>query len=514
MKKICSAGVMFLYLAGRMREDEVQTCQVDTYKNAFDFYERVKEIQDEETDIELFCILGMPEKVEELVDVFTNRINAQLDWQGKNFKKMLLEAQQRAVGIDFPISCSPDEEIWRMHCFVFGKLAGEEFEFLLDYMIGTWLQFEKPILSGKQIMTRTFQLADLRGRKTIDVYPDAQSGEWVLILDGGMKLRLNSDIPYMRERVGIYDVGRHTIGGIDSILINPVYAHEKVFDPTEMYEEWHKTFLYALAIQNRKWSTKELVYFYEKFLEFMEENVCDVMTAESIITKEMSYQVLGKSIEDLRDFLKGKDSRVISKDLWILLNTRYVYLPYLYELLELPIETIGISKEKFSQNELKKFIQSSEQKDIYQKGLQWENAVEYFLNCISGLQISGRRVKAISQEIDLSVVNVSLDNKLWEMGAYILVECKNWNRKVGIQVIRGLAHISELKGNKTTFLFTTTGITKDAEEEILRSALDGKYILCITKNEMVQVKNNKECYQLLIDKWNEVRARVEGELRL
>lgn len=514
MGKICNAGLMFLYLSGTVQEDEIQYCQVDTYNHAFDFYEKVKEMQEEETDIKLFCVLGLPEKVEGLVDIFTKRINGQLDWQGKSFEKILLEAQHRTVGIDFPVSFPPDEEIWRMHCFVFSKLAGEQFEFLLEHVLGTWLQFEKPILAGKQIVTRTFQLADLRGRKTIDVYPDAESGEWVLIQDGGMKLRLNSEIPYMRERVGIHDIGRYTIGGIDSILINPAYSHGKAFVPTEMYEEWHKSFLYALAIQKRNWSIRELTYFYEKFLKFVEVNICEVMSAESVITKEKSYQALHRNVEELKDFLKGKDSRVISKDLWLLLNTRYIYLPYLYELLELPIEKIGVSKEVFSQKELKKIIQSSEQKDAYQKGLQWENAVEYFLNCITGFQISGRRVKAISQEIDLSVVNVSLDPKLWKMGAYILVECKNWNRKVGIQVIRGLSHIAELKGNKTTFLFATIGITKDAEEEILRSALNGKYILCITKKDMVQVKKHEECYQLLVDKWNELLTRVEGEIMI
>ena len=83
------------------------------------------------------------------------------------------------------------------------------------------------------------------------------------------------------------------------------------------------------------------------------------------------------------------------------------------------------------------------------------------------------------EEIDLSAVNISLDNQLWEMGSYFLIECKNWDKKVDVKVIRSLSHICELKGNKTTILFSNKGVTKDAEREIKRIAITGKYILNI-----------------------------------
>lgn len=98
------------------------------------------------------------------------------------------------------------------------------------------------------------------------------------------------------------------------------------------------------------------------------------------------------------------------------------------------------------------------------------------------------------------------------MGAYILVECKNWKAKVGIEVIRGLSHISELKGNKTTFLFTVNGISQNAQDEIERLVVNGKYILHITKKELQDIKSRKECYELLVRKWDELRDRAEEEL--
>ena len=46
------------------------------------------------------------------------------------------------------------------------------------------------------------------------------------------------------------------------------------------------------------------------------------------------YKVLLIHIENYRAFLKGEDEVVNSKDLYQTLNTRYVYLPYLQELVK------------------------------------------------------------------------------------------------------------------------------------------------------------------------------------
>lgn len=64
-------------------------------------------------------------------------------------------------------------------------------------------------------------------------------------------------------------------------------------------------------------------------------------------------------------------------------------------------------------------------KSTYEKGVVWEDVATDMLEHICGWKITGRRIHAESQEIDISVVNVSLDDELWQLGAYILVECKN-----------------------------------------------------------------------------------------
>mgnify|MGYP000175880043 CR=1 FL=1 len=85
-----------------------------------------------------------------------------------------------------------------------------------------------------------------------------------------------------------------------------------------------------------------------------------------------------------------------------------------------------------------------------------------------------------------------LDDELWQMGAYILIECKNWKKHVGIQQIRNIAHISSMKGNKTAILFTANGITSDSQEEIQRLAMTNIYIICITAVELKQLQSAVE----------------------
>lgn len=370
------------------------------------------------------------------------------------------------------------------------------------------MSLEKPILMGKQIMIQSFQLSDLRGRKIIGFFSDSSTGDWILVLEGGFQIKINSELPYMREKAGIHELETFTIGDIDTISNNPIYAYGKWLNPTEIYEEWHKVFMYAVALKDCEWTIENLASSFQKFLKFMEINICDSMTAETIITKENYHEILYLKVTELRNFLKGKEEPVVSKDLWLLLNSRYIYLPYIYELLEIPSKH---NDNKFDYHKFQKKLQLLEIKDNYQKGLNFEEVASYFIDNVTGLKITGRRVKTGTQEIDLSAINVSLDNNLWEMGAYILIECKNWTKKVNIGVIRGLSHISELKGNKTTILFSANGLTKDAEKEIIRTAVNGKFILSITKDELYNVKSKEECYNLLIEKWKELQDRIEIE---
>lgn len=126
------------------------------------------------------------------------------------------------------------------------------------------------------------------------------------------------------------------------------------------------------------------------------------------------------------------------------------------------------------------------------------------LSNVAGWKITGRRIRTSAQEIDLSIANISLDNALWQLGAYIFVECKNWKKHVDIYQIRNIVHISTLKGNKTALLFATNGITTKAREEIRRLSNNSLYIICITADDLMRLRSAADCKRLILNRWDEL----------
>lgn len=533
---ISSSGMLFVYLAGKIVGNaEINVQQVNTYEYLLDFYEQVRELQgkvSEDADVEFFCVLGISEKVEKVASAIENQIkenfdifeqennieidNDDLDFLEQSFNRLIQEQIFQTDSVRFPRKYQIDGGAWKMYCFWAGEDYNDEGYLLIDDVAEAWMEYEKPLIFGKQMMIQSYLLKDLNSRKIIGLLPDRNNGEWKLLLEGGLKLCLNTDIPYTRERVGVRDIELFTMSGVDAIINNPVYAYGIYYEPQEVCEEWHKVFLYAAALRYCEWDREKLVRVYEKFLDFLEENVCHTIPVQPMIDKDLYWNVFMKTIMSVRNFLKGEEEPVISKDMLLLLNSRYIYLPYIYDLMdEFGPETQAPGENLlFEKDKLEKIVRLSERGDTYQKGDSWERAAEYFIGQIKGLKISGRRVQTAAQEIDLSAVNVSMDSKLWEMGAYILIECKNWSEKVDVQVIRGLSHISTLKGNKTTILFAANGVTRNAEAEILRAAVNRNFILCFTKEELLKLESNKGCYELLVSKWEGLKRKAEEEMIL
>ena len=153
-------------------------------------------------------------------------------------------------------------------------------------------------------------------------------------------------------------------------------------------------------------------------------------------------------------------------------------------------------------------------KNTYAKGVLWEEVAKYVLDNIDGWKVTGRRVHAGSQEIDLSVVNISLDDELWQLGSYILVECKNWKRHVDIPQIRNIAYISTMKGNKTALLFAANGITQDAKEEIVRLAGTGMFILVIEAQDLKTLSLASDCKTMILNKFYQLPKTADYNLHI
>lgn len=126
----------------------------------------------------------------------------------------------------------------------------------------------------------------------------------------------------------------------------------------------------------------------------------------------------------------------------------------------------------------------------------------------------GKRLRTSREEIDLSCCNISLKYEVWNLGALILIECKNWEKKVGVEVLREIAYIMSYKRNATTILFASNGITINAENEIINYAMSGKYILCINKNELKAI-DSSNCFEELINrKYNLLVSQIGNSIEL
>lgn len=448
-----SAGLLYVYITGYKEMELLHIEHIDTYSYIGDeLYNKIMEISEvmtqNENSIHVFGVIGIEKKVNYVYTILEEGIKKNFDRILNNRKIKIGTKNLDSIGNHF-YRCVQEFYCDKLHYLpekvvfnfddtsfygIYGSSMNDKQAYdIVNEIVSCWLEHEKPLICGKQLITRSFFLKDFVGRKLITAMPETESNLWRLIFEGGHQLNISEDLLYSKETL----------------------------NPNDICEEWHKVFLYLCAVSEYEWNLSNMGNVYRRFLKFLEENICLTMKADPLISKEQYYKVLLIHIENYRAFLKGEDEVVNSKDLYQTLNTRYVYLPYLQEL-------------------------------VKQENLQ------HSFSCFE-----------LQKEIDLSVANISLDDELWQMGAYILIECKNWKKHVGIQQIRNIAHISSMKGNKTAILFTANGITSDSQEEIQRLAMTNIYIICITAVELKQLQSAVECKKLILDKWKSLQDSIE-----
>lgn len=524
-KEDISAGLLFVYIYGEEESGMLQIRVVDTYTYIGDgFCQQVHTHAYEEgceDAVHLFAVVGVKEKAEQLYKVTCDKLkenfnrllstreirktSSALDVMGNTFFKSVQEFFCGAE-LHFPRSCGRDFSDFVFRGICCSGLPEESANQLVEDVISLWAEREQPELCGRQLMVRSFFMRDLVGRKVVACLPETQTNVWSLILEGGQQIVLDAEMSYQKETVSPNELGAFCVSNIQSVLLNPMYAYGVCLYPNNLCEQWHKVFLYICAITQKEWTPSEIVGIYECFLAFLQEHICNTMEVPTIISKEMYCSALLLHIQRFRSYLKGEDEPVLSKDLLQTLNSRYVYLPYLWHLFPHEKKQISFSLRAFRAHINQAFTASSS----YEKGTLWEAAVEYMLRHIPGWKITGRRIRAGAQEIDISVVNISLQDDLWQLGAYILIECKNWNTRVDLQQIRNIAHISNMKGNKTVLLFAANGITRDAGAEIKRLANENLYIVQISAKDLLQIEQEADCKHTILSRWQHLQQEVDS----
>lgn len=381
-----SAGLLYVYITGYKEMELWHIEQVDTYSYIGDeLYNKISEVMTQnENSIHVFGVIGIEKKVNYVYTILEEGIKKNFDRILNNRKIKIATKDLDSIGNHF-YRCVQEFYCDKLHYLprkvvfdfddtsfygIYGSSMNDKQSYdVVNEIVSCWIEHEKPLICGKQLITRSFFLKDFVGRKLITAMPEIESNSWRLIFEGGHQLNISENLLYSKETLNPHDLGAFCSSNVQSVFLNPIYAYGKWFYPNDICEE---------------------------------------------------------------------------------LNTRYVYLPYLQELVKQ--ENL---QHSFSCFELQKEIDCALQEtDIYKKG-------------------------------------------------------KKWEKHVGIQQIRNIAHISSMKGNKTAILFAANGITSDSQEEIQRLAMNNIYTICITVVELKQLQSAVECKKLILDKWKSLQDSIE-----
>lgn len=136
-----------------------------------------------------------------------------------------------------------------------------------------------------------------------------------------------------------------------------------------------------------------------------------------------------------------------------------------------------------------------------EKGRSLEDLIQYLMERIPGIEVRGRDIQCDIEEIDLVLWNDRIDSffKAWE--DIILIECKNWSKKVGASEVEWFIHKLRRRGITNGILIAAEGITGDARRAagaIITEALREKIrVIVIDKSDLGSI-NNLENFRNMI----------------
>ncbi len=527
MQEVKKHNLLFAYLLSiktNKNDFAVQEVNNLNYSNQL-FFEKIDELHEETTHaktdyLEIYCIVfnsvhkeDIKAEIKDLITTkdflnydphtldLTSFINKFFENYNANIDTLNHYAEQFKIDDDLSLFAI---------CF-FPKSTDFSADFF-ESSINSWLDGVQIFLYGKQPITFPFYLNSLNNRRIIGNYADKKLAERYLILEGGIRLYLDGYNSYYDHNLGINDFNNLSLIDLNNILVNPCYNFGKHYEPFELYLTWFKVLLYVLAIADIKWNTNNIQNIWRTFIKFIESDVCYFKKVPPIMEEALFYDVLLAHISITRRYLQGSDEVILSKDFFLTLKSFYPFIDTLIHLF--PAHLLTKKENKFSLPKYQELLQKITINNNYQKGLNLENVVEYLVNTSSELKLMAKRSHNEREEIDISCCNISKDSCLWDLGAFFYIECKNWQRKVDVKTIRELGYIMLYKGHTVTILITRNGLTKVAEKEIRRLALQEKYLLTFTLEDLNLITNAQDFIQIIKNKYQNLLADIQKEVYL
>ncbi len=481
MEKIEEKTLLFAYFASVKEKDKLTilpTNNLMAYNKNFyhEIWEIKKKLKKAPEYLEAYLIIYPKAKKEKVKnEILTTALRNDYKY---NPDDVCIDSYIRKIFSDFKSKSSIKakfDTFGDIDFLILYHFSHDNDEDFLACSLATWHNAELPFLYGKQVLTEPIYLRYLNNRRIIANCWDSNKQKRFFLLEGGLKLDSKDDDWQYQFDFGLKNLNTFLVNDVDYILMNPVYVYGKAFKPYELYRIWAKILLYVLATMDVKWNLVNLKKVYLAFLKFIENEVCYYHPAdETNISEKEFYQTW------LNNYLKNY---------YMFIDA--IKLIVAQEIKEKPRE-INFELPKYLN-----YLKDEEQESNYQKGVRFENAIEYLISNLTELKIMAKRAHNTREEIDISCCNLSSDEELWKLGAFIYIECKNWQQKVNVKIIRELGYIMLYKGHTTTILIAKNDLSKNAYAEIKRLALQEKYILPINLSELRSLQKPSDFLDLI-----------------
>jgi len=136
------------------------------------------------------------------------------------------------------------------------------------------------------------------------------------------------------------------------------------------------------------------------------------------------------------------------------------------------------------------------------KGRILEKMIARLFETVPGLTTVGR-IRTVTEEIDISILNSSADPRFLRESAILLAECKNWSGKCGkdefVVFQNKLANRSERCS--LGFLVSWNGFTETVTSEMLRGSRERLLIIPLEGKQLRGAVRDGDFTRLVFDAW-------------
>lgn len=137
------------------------------------------------------------------------------------------------------------------------------------------------------------------------------------------------------------------------------------------------------------------------------------------------------------------------------------------------------------------------------KGRMLEELCSRLFSSVPGFTVTGR-IRTETEEIDISVLNDSVEARLRREGAIILVECKNWTTKCGKDEFVLFHQKIENRSQRCTLgvLISWNGFAQTVTKEMLRGSREGLLLVPMTGEDVRQGVRTGNFMSTLLSCWD------------